>query len=305
MTAAERLYPFVMQARQQHGDGFLRSPAHLVPWLGGQAPDLGGEILALGSALEMGAAGLIAAAPDPGSGIARLTSEIAGRELLPAGAVSPALTVAHWIGPLGAAPMSGAAKERPEAPAKAKFGATGRVVGAVAAAALFFYYQSSQGNQTAPAAPIVTTSTGQNGQAPLLVPSNGNLGDSTPLPELIVQKNGESNVIAFHLQTRNGPVPGIVMRPRGGWEAEPALFSFYRPGGNFEKPDTLGNGVFKRLGQGVRSANPKWEKDEVEVGKLSVSFLGLKNDQEMMFQRAIFCILDQQAGALIGCDRVV
>ena len=55
MSVEDRLYALVSQARQQHGDAFLRSSAQLVPLLSSQAPDLHAEIRALGSAGTLGA----------------------------------------------------------------------------------------------------------------------------------------------------------------------------------------------------------------------------------------------------------
>ena len=103
MSVEDRLFALVAQARQQHGDGFLRMPGQLVPRLIGQAPDLHAEIKGLAAALEGDAAGRIGAAADRAGETSRIASEIAARERLSIGPVQSALAVACRLGPVGSA----------------------------------------------------------------------------------------------------------------------------------------------------------------------------------------------------------
>lgn len=108
MSVEDRLYTLVDQCRQQQGDGFLQSPAMIVPRLSSQAPDLHAEIKALSSALAMNAVSRIESASDNDAETEKIRNEIAVNEKLSAGVVETALNVAKRMGPL-APTASGAA----------------------------------------------------------------------------------------------------------------------------------------------------------------------------------------------------
>jgi hypothetical protein len=106
MSVEDRLFALAQQCRQQSGDSFLLTPGQLVPRLNGQAPDLHAEIRALAAAFEVSAAARIAAAANPEAEATTIASELAVRERLSMASVTPALTVARRIGPLGGASPS-------------------------------------------------------------------------------------------------------------------------------------------------------------------------------------------------------
>lgn len=126
MSVEDRLYTLVDQCRQQQGDGFLQSPALLVPRLSSQAPDLHAEIKALSAAFAMNAAGRIAGAGDSAAESEQIRNEIAVNQKLSAGVVETALNVANKIGSL--APTASSAT----APASDEWAGDSVVVGSPA-----------------------------------------------------------------------------------------------------------------------------------------------------------------------------
>lgn len=103
MSTNERLLTIVQQCRSENGDAFLRRADQFVPRLTGQAPDLFGEIKALGRAFEIGSADRIARSADPDSEVEAISREIAESEKLSFRCVQIAVAVARHIGPLGGA----------------------------------------------------------------------------------------------------------------------------------------------------------------------------------------------------------
>lgn len=76
----DRVVALFADARRKFGDDILRDPRRSVPLLADQAPELRNAIRAAASALGIGAAQRLRAAPDQASEFHRLAAEIAGRE---------------------------------------------------------------------------------------------------------------------------------------------------------------------------------------------------------------------------------
>jgi hypothetical protein len=112
--------------------------------------------------------------------------------------------------------------------------------------------------------------------------------------------------ISFALQTRNGPVPGIVLLPGGGWDSGPGMVGL---GGNISsgQPDTIGGAQFQRV-QGprgpVRAMQPQWQRDNVGVGNICVAFMADREAQDTPLSGSTMCIMDGPCSQAAGCGRV-
>jgi hypothetical protein len=240
MSIEDRLHALVAQARQQHGDAFLKVPGQLVPRLIGRAPDLHAEIKAVAAAIEGDAAGRLAAAADKTGESARIAAEIATKERLSIGPVNTALAVAARLGSLGgpgAAPESdgwagdsiavGAGPSpspiggqphyqppplHPHAPAPQPAPAAAAepiwknklALGVVGAAAAFFIYQSQQGGD----APVNGTGpvVGENSTGPVVPPVSQGQPERPPMTQ---QPAGGLPT----LQPPGGNVPALTAQP--------------------------------------------------------------------------------------------
>lgn len=146
---------------------------------------------------------------------------------------------------------------------------------------------------------------GAAGQYPMLT-----RGGNPPPLQINRMQNGLA--IPFLIETRNGPAPGGVILPSGGWDQGPIQVVFGQPG------DTSGQGQIVNQGsaqmqrvQGqngpARAGQVQWQQDQLGMGPICVAFSsngGQSQSGDVGLSGTTMCIMDASCQQPAGCGQI-
>lgn len=125
-----------------------------------------------------------------------------------------------------------------------------------------------------------------------------------PLVSLPKQVLADGRVgIGFRVSAPSGPIDGIIILPRGGWDGETMVLA--RNGAGAQ---AIGSGrlVLQPGGQDTisRSMRVQWQQDGVGAGQTEIAFASGSEQADVVLSGAAMCIGDPQSGEVIGCGQV-
>ena len=164
----------------------------------------------------------------------------------------------------------------------------------------------------APAAPVAPPVT-KEPQPPVTPPQP----DSTPRPggptltplesqpvRLPLQRYADGRVgIGFRVVAESGPIDGLIILPRGGWEGETTVLA-----SNGADARSIGTGrlILQMTDDNspARSMQVQWQQDGVGAGATEIAFASGAGQADVVLSGAGMCIADPTSGTIIGCGQI-
>ncbi len=141
------------------------------------------------------------------------------------------------------------------------------------------------GNAPRPGGPTLSAVGGPTVRLPLQTLADGRIG------------------IGFRVMAQSGPIDGMIVLPRGGWDGETMVFASNGAGAR-----SVGTG---RLMLEVaddntpsRGTQVQWQQDGVGAGATEIAFASEAGNADVVLSGAGMCIADPESGQIIGCGQI-